>query len=297
MELFLVAIIIRVLIAVILAVGLNLTAGVAGQLSLGHAAFMAVGAYSCAVFSINYPSPFAPVLGLIVGAICAGFLALLIGMPVLRLNGDYLAVATLGLGEITRIILENMSPVGGAAGLYSIPKYTTLWGSLLITVIILYICRSFMKSKMGLFCKAVREDELSAASMGVNTFSVKLFAFVLSAAIAGVAGGLYGGMMGFISPRDFGFPRSIDMIAAVVLGGAGSFWGVVLAAIGLETTSLLLQPISELRMIIFGFILIVTVIIRQKISTKSGKKDSVTLLLARIFPRNDKYVKKGRKIS
>ena len=297
MEQFVVAILIRVLIAVILAVGLNLTAGVAGQLSLGHAAFMAVGAYSCAEFSICYPSPAAPVIGIIVGAVCAGCLALLIGMPVLRLNGDYLAVATLGLGEITRIALENMSVVGGAAGLYAIPKYTSLWGAALVAVLALFLCKAFMNSKMGLFCRAVREDELSAGSMGVNTFAVKLTAFVMSAAVAGVAGGLYGGMMGFISPRDFGFPRSVDMIAAVVLGGAGSFWGVILAAVGLETTSLLLQPISELRMVIFGFLLIATVIIRQKISAKSGQKDYLTVLLARINPWNDRYVKKRRKIS
>ena len=207
-------------INIILAVSLNVSTGYLGQLPLGHAGFMAVGAYTCALFTKYSPLPsgVAFVIGLALGAVMAGIFGVLIGIPALRLTGDYLAILTLGFGEIIRITLNNIDDVlgfklfYGAKGLKNIPKYSNYWNVFLCVVITCFAIHAMMKSRHGRAVLAIRDNEIAAESCGIQTTYYKVMAFAFSAAFAGLAGGLYACYLGVLDPSTFGFMKSIEIL-------------------------------------------------------------------------------------
>ncbi|MGN1385998.1 MAG: branched-chain amino acid ABC transporter permease [Bacillus sp. (in: firmicutes)] len=248
-------------INIILAVSLHLIIGITGQFSIGHAGFLAVGAYASAVVTMKLEQPF--FLALLIGGIAAALMGLLIGIPSLRLKGDYLAIATLGFGEIVRITLLNIDYVGGAAGMQVTHLTTWPWvfAAVLMTIIVI---RNFTASTHGRACISVREDETAADSMGINTTYYKVIAFAIGAFFAGIAGGLYAHNFYIIQPVNFGFLKSFDILIFVVLGGLGSLSGSVLAAILLTIVTTFLQDYPETRMIIYSLVLIIMMIYRPQ---------------------------------
>jgi branched-chain amino acid transport system permease protein len=258
-------------INIILAVSLNLITGFTGQFSLGHAAFMSIGAYTAGILTAKLDQPFW--IGIAGAALFAAFAGIIIGIPTLRLKGDYLAIATLGFAEIVKIIGLNMDYIGGATGLNDIPRYTT-WSWLYFCVIatVLFI-HNFIKSYKGRACIAIGEDEIAAEAMGVNTTYYKVLAFTLGAFFAGIAGALYANYFYFLKPDSFGFMKSIDILVIVVFGGMGSIKGSIVGAILLSIISLFLQGIPELRMVVYSLILFLIMVYRpQGIMGKSNFK-------------------------
>lgn len=251
---------ILICINIILAVSLNLINGYTGQFSLGHAGFMSIGAYTSAVMTLDFSVPFP--LALVVGGLVAALFGFLIGLPTLRLKGDYLAIATLGLGEIIRITLLNTEYVGGASGLSGIPAKTSWGWVFLFTVITVVIIQNFVRSTHGRACIAIRENEIAAESMGINTTIYKVIAFVIGAFFAGVGGGLYAHKFYVINPTSFNFIKSFEILVIVVLGGLGSTTGAIVGAVVLTMIFTLLQDYPELRMIIYSLTLIIMMIFR-----------------------------------
>lgn len=274
-------------INIILAVSLNVATGYLGQLPLGHAGFMAVGAYTGGIFM--KATPVAELLrakqtlaavpyiiaALILSGLVAGLFGLIIGIPALRLRGDYLAIITLGFGEIIRVVITNIdSLLGfkftyGAAGLKQIPKFagTNVTGFSLVFICVALTCliiHMVMKSRHGRAILSIRENEIAAESCGVNTTYYKVMAFVLSAFFAGVAGCLYAGYLGSLMPGSFKFMKSIEILVMVVLGGMGSMLGSVLAATVLTIISELLRSVGDLRMVLYAVLLVVMMIFRPK---------------------------------
>ena len=236
-------------INIILAVGLNLIVGFSGQFSLGHAGFMAIGAYAAAIIgskSATYPAFFA---AMVLGALIAGAVALIVGIPTLRLKGDYLAIATLGVSEIIRILTIN-----------------------------------FLRSPIGRATLSVREDEIAAESVGVNTTKIKVIAFVFGAMTASIAGSLQAGFIGSVVPKDYTFINSINVLIIVVFGGLGSMTGTIVAAIVLGILNMVLQNVASIRMIIYSLALILVMIFRP-----GGLLGTWELSLSRFF-KKDKEV-------
>lgn len=249
-------------INIILAVSLNLINGFTGQLSLGHAGFMAVGAYVSVICTNYYDLPF--IIGLLGGCLGAAIAGFIIGVPTLRLKGDYLAIATLGFGEIIRVLLQNIDYVGGPAGISGIAKATNwawLFGSVVLTILII---QNIINSSYGRAIISVREDEIASEVMGVNTTNYKVLAFVIGALFAGLAGGLYAHYFYIIKPETFNFLKSFDILVMVVLGGLGSTTGAVIAAIFITTLTAALQSFPAVRMIIYALILIIIMIYRPQ---------------------------------
>ena len=229
-------------INVILAVSLNLINGHTGQFSLGHAGFMAVGGYTAAKFTLVFspqvahglPAPLQPlffVFALLLGGLMAAVIGVAVGVPSLRLRGDYLAIVTLGFGEIIRVVFQNMESVGAASGLKNIPNYSNLfwvWAGAAVTV---YVVGCLVHSTYGRGFIAVHDDEVAASAMGINPTRYKVTAFVVGAFFAGIAGGLYAHHKQFLSPTGFDFMKSIDIVVMVILGGMGRTPGVIIAAI------------------------------------------------------------------
>lgn len=245
--------IILICINIILAVGLNLITGFTGQFSLGHAAFMSIGAYTSAIITAKLGQPF--FVGIILSGIISALAGIIIGIPTLRLRGDYLAIATLGFGEIVKIIALNIDYIGGAIGFNDIPQYTNWTWAFGMTVLVVVLIKNFLNSYQGRACIAIREDEIAAEAMGINTTYYKVLAFAIGAFFAGIAGSLYANYFYFIKPDSFDFMKSIDILVIVVFGGLGSITGSIIGAIVLSVISLLLQSVSDLRMIIYALIL------------------------------------------
>lgn len=254
--------IILICINIILAVSLNLINGYTGQFSIGHAGFMAVGAYTGAVITVKLGLPFE--LGLVVATIAAGFLGFLIGLPTLRLNGDYLAIATLGLGEIIRICILNIDYVGGASGLMGIPRLTNFAYVFWIMTFVIFFIKNFKNSAHGRCCLAIRENEIAADTMGINTTKYKVMAFTLGASFAGTAGCLFSHYFFLAHPASFTFMRSFDILTMVVLGGLGSMTGSITGAVLLTFISAFLSDYPEWRMIIYSVTLIVLMLRRPQ---------------------------------
>jgi branched-chain amino acid transport system permease protein len=255
-------------IAIILAVSLNLVNGLTGQFSIGHAGFMAVGGYVTALLLINGPQDdpyrlfFIGALG--IGAVAAGLAGYIVGKPSLRLRGDYLAIVTLGFGEIIRVIIENTRAFGGAIGLSPIPHradFTWIWAFAIITIL---ISKRLRDSTHGRAFLSVREDEVAAEAMGVDTTGYKVRAFVISSALAGIAGGLSGAFEGNLAPQSFTFVRSFEVVAMVVLGGMGSITGSTIAAAVLTLLPEYLRSVANLRMVIYSIALIVLMLVRPR---------------------------------
>lgn len=260
-------------IFMILAMSLNLINGFCGQFSLGHAGFWAVGAYASAVSSVYFPiAALHPelnlILSLLVGFLAASLFGLVVGLPCLRLRGDYLAIATLGFGEIVRIAIINTDYIGGPRGFPGIPKWAHLPQVYLWVLIILFILRNLKYSTHGRAIIAIREDEIAAESMGVNLFKYKALAFVLGAGFAGIAGGLFAHSQQFLHPNNFNFMWSVVILVMVILGGLGSLTGSILGAIIITILPEMLkffgEDIAKLRNVIYPFLLILMMIIRPK---------------------------------
>jgi len=254
--------IVLICINIILAVSLNLITGFTGQFSIGHAGFMAVGAYVSAVFTVKLGMSFA--LAILAGAGAAAILGFAIGLPTLRLQGDYLAIATLGLGEIIRITILNIPYVGGASGLMGIPRYTNFTWAFFAMVITIFFIKNFINSSHGRACISIRENEIAAEAMGVDTTKYKVLAFTIGAAFAGVAGGLFAHYFYIAHPASFTFMKSFDILTMVVLGGLGSISGSITSAILLTFISAGLASYPEWRMVIYALMLIVLMIYRPQ---------------------------------
>ena len=251
-------------INIVLAVSLNLITGFTGQFSLGHAGFMAIGAYTTALVTMNVDSVVGFVGGLLLGGLIAAAVGFLIGLPTLRLKGDYIAIATLGMAEIIRILLQNFEFTNGAAGLSPIPQYMDWTWFFVLTVGSVLLIRNFVRSRQGRDAIAVREDEIAAESVGVNTTKSKVLAFTIGAFFGGIAGGMYASYFYVIKPEQFGFLKSVDILVIVVLGGLGSLSGSVIAAFLLAIISTLLQPFPGVRMILYALLLIIIMIFRPQ---------------------------------
>lgn len=249
-------------IEVIATVGLAVFTGFTGLFSLGHAAFMAIGAYTAAILTYFYNVPF--VLALIAGMIMSVLVSLILGFPTLRakLRGDYFAIATLGFGEAIRVILENLPITQGARGLPGIEHYTTLPVAIVFAVIVVWMTRNFVLSKYGRNAIAVREDAVAAEMAGINLFKVRVLSLAYSAALGGLAGGLFAHYLNFIQPAMFTSVLSTQLISAVVAGGIGSITGPVLAIALFIAVPEVLRVANMWRLVAYGLILVLIMIFR-----------------------------------
>ncbi|MFT3926468.1 MAG: branched-chain amino acid ABC transporter permease [Myxococcales bacterium] len=268
----------------ILAVGLNLINGTTGQFSIGHAGFMAVGAYTTAFMVIQLENVLFPghagqlsflevalvfTPSLLAGALLAGASGLLVGIPSLRLRGDYLAIVTLGFGEILRLLFNNATFLGGATG-YSgqrslgLPIYTDFFWTFAWALLVITLLNNLTHSSYGRALRAIRDDEIAAEACGIPTTRLKVLAFSLSAAAAGVAGGLFAHLQSTIRPDDFKFDRSIDMIVMIIVGGLGSVTGAILGALFVGVTLELSRDLQEYRLVIYALLLILLMVFRPQ---------------------------------
>jgi len=264
-------------IAITLAVSLNLINGFTGQFSIGHAGFMAVGAYSSAYFSVNYGVRIAAALGdgtlgwilvltiaTLIGASVAAVAGLLVGVPSLRLKGDYLAIVTLGFGQIIVVFLNNIEAIGGARGYSGIPIVKSFFWIFLIAIVTITMVYNIVHSNFGRALISIREDELAAEAMGINTTRYKVMAFVISSALAGAGGVLLAHFDGYLNPKSFEFIKSFEILIMIILGGLGSIVGSVLGAILLTVLPEALRGFAQYRMVIYSLLLIVLMITRPQ---------------------------------
>ncbi len=259
-------------IFITLSLSLNLINGFCGQFSLGHAGFWGVGAYSSAIFTVFHPlglpAPINMLVALVIGFLSSAMCGIVIGVPCLRLRGDYLAIATLGFGEILRIIIMNTELVGGPRGFINIPHWANIfWVYAIATLVVLFMLR-LKKSAYGRAIIAIREDEIAAENMGVNLFYYKLFSFTVGAGLAGIAGALFAHTQQFLHPSNFTFTWSVVILVMVIFGGMGSISGSIIGAIFLTIIPEVLRfaggTIAEWRMTIFPILLIVLMLARPE---------------------------------
>lgn len=256
---------------IIMAVSLNIVAGFLGEMALGHAGFMAIGAYSAAMCSL-YLSEAVPALpGLItlilaslVGGLVSAVMGIIIGTPSLRLRGDYLGIVTIGFAEIIRIFFVNFEPTGGAQGLLGIPRLASLANVYWIMIIVVLLVFTLGRSKFGRAIMSIREDEIAAEAAGIPTTKYKVMAFTISSFFAGVGGSLYAHYQGYLDPSKFQFMFSIEIFVIVVLGGLGSVTGSILSAIVLTILPELLREFSDYRLLIYSLLLVVMMIFRPQ---------------------------------
>ncbi|MDR2343614.1 MAG: branched-chain amino acid ABC transporter permease [Spirochaetaceae bacterium] len=279
----------------ILAVSVNMITGITGQLSIGQAGFMAIGAYSCIFFKLNLGLPL--LLAAVLAALLTSFAGFLIGFPTLKLTGDYLAIVTLGSGEIIRVILTNIKEVTGGANGRQFPNILSFAPGLsfftvtLTLVVIVALLQNFLRSTFGRAILAVREDEIAANSSGISVFRYKMAGFVSAAFIAGLGGALYAMVIGFVKPDIASFTKSIDYLIFVVLGGMGSMTGAILAAYVLTYLQEFLRFLQDYRLLIYPLILIIVMLYRPQ--GLLGMKelsfvrlwDRVRMFAARVFRR------------
>ncbi|HHX24879.1 MAG: branched-chain amino acid ABC transporter permease [Tepidanaerobacteraceae bacterium] len=249
-------------IEIIATVGLSVFTGFTGLFSLGHAAFMAIGAYTAAILTYFYDVPF--VLALLAGMVMAGLVSIILGFPTLRarLRGDYFAIATVGFGEAIRVILENLSITQGARGLPGIKHYTTLPVAVIFAVLIVWITKNFIWSKFGRNAIAVREDAVAAEMAGIDLFKVRMLSLIYSAMCGGLAGGLFAHYLNFIQPAMFTSILSTQLTSAVVAGGMGSITGPVLAITLFIAVPEVLRVANMWRLVAYGLILVLIMIFR-----------------------------------
>ena len=255
-----------VCINIVLAVSLNVATGCLGQIALGHAGFMSVGAYTAALFTkAEIISGFGGyIVALLIGGLAAGIIGVIIGIPALRLRGDYLAIITLAFGEIIRVIIENLEITGGAQGLRNIEKFSNFNIVYIITIISVIIMYFFMSSRHGRAILAIREDDIASDAAGINNTYYRTLAFAISAIFAGIAGAMYAHYIGILGAKAFGFNRSIEILVIVVLGGLGSFTGSVFSAIVLTILPEMLRQFADYRMLVYAVALILMMIFRPK---------------------------------
>ncbi len=259
---YLTDIIVRVGINLLAVMGLALVLGFTGQFSLGHAGFMAVGAYGSAALSVYYGVP--PMLSVLAGGAAAAVAGFAVGLPSLRLTGDYLAVVTLGFNQIIIVLIQNTQSLGGAQGLTGVPVATTFGWTFTWVLVGGFFIRNLLRSAKGRVFEAVRDNEIATRSLGIDTTRAKVVAFVIGAFWAGVAGGLIAHYRSSIFPSQFQFDRSIELLAMVVLGGTGSLSGPLVAGAVLTALPEVLRPVAEYRMVIYAALLIGMMILRPK---------------------------------
>lgn len=261
-------------IVVISALGLNLIYGYTGQFSLGHAAFYGIGAYTAALVTsaIHQKGLWVLPAGLVAGGIAAGLVALLVGLPILRLKSDYLGIATLGFGMIINVLLKNsdkaIKAMGGASGMRGIERLTTFPWVFFIALLGVVVMRNLIFSGVGRALVSIREDELAAEAVGVNSTRYKTLGFVIGCMFAGVAGGLYAHLYAYLNPDNFDFLKSIDVLLIVVIGGLGSISGTIVAGAGwaflLEGLRVFLpSAVQEWRMVVYPLVLILIMLFRS----------------------------------
>lgn len=272
-------------INMVLAVSLNLVNGFTGQFSIGHAGFMAAGAYTAAFLTMKFPNYLGGMMGgdfssavllqlqffinTIAGGLVAAAIGFVVGLPSLKLKGDYLAIVTLGFGEIIRVVLLNMEVVGGARGMYGITKLTNFYWAASWAMVTAIVVWRLIRSSHGRSFLAVREDEIAAESVGINTTLTKTRAFVLSSFFAGAAGSLFAHYLAYLNPASFTFMKSIDVVLMVVLGGMGSISGSLIAAVIITVLPEALRPLQEItridfRMVIYSLTLILLMLTRPQ---------------------------------
>jgi branched-chain amino acid transport system permease protein len=284
-------------INIILAVSLNLINGFTGQFSIGHAGFMAIGAYASAYVTVSFGDriravvSFLPsfardsvvlLLALSVGALLAAVAGFFVGVPSLRLRGDYLAIVTLGFGEIIRVFILNIDAVGGARGYSGIPKLANFFWIYFFAALTILAVYRIVHSSFGRTLVAIREDEIAAEAMGVHTTRAKVISFVVSSLMAGVAGGLFAHYLMYIHTNSFTFLKSIEIIIMIVIGGLGSISGSVLGAVLYISLTEGLREFAQYRMVLFSLLLIIIMIVRPQ--GILGHKEFVTFLTRRKFP-------------
>jgi branched-chain amino acid transport system permease protein len=281
-------------INITLAVSLNLINGFTGQFSIGHAGFMAIGAYASAFFTVTFGDSVRRALGVLpgfagdglvllvglaIGAVLAAMAGFIVGVPSLRLRGDYLAIVTLGFGEMIRVFILNIDAVGGARGYAGIPKLANffwIYGFAALTILVVY---RIVHSSFGRTLVAIREDEIAAEAMGVHTTRAKVIAFVVSSALAGVAGGLFAHYLMYVNTNSFTFLKSFEIIIMIVIGGLGSITGSVLGAVLFISLTEGLREFAQYRMLLFSLLLVVLMIVRPQ--GILGQKEFVTFLTRR----------------
>ncbi len=255
-------------INIIMVLGLNLITGVTGQLSLGHAAFIGIGAYTSSLLMMMFNVPFG--VALIAAALMAGLIGGLFSIPILRLRGDYLAIATLGFCEVVRVIFTNMKvTINGevqrlSVSLANIPQHINLPLILILVCFSILFMISLERSKFGLALRSIREDEVASQMMGIDIARHKVMAFAISSAFAGLGGALMASNITAIQPIDFGFKLSIGILCMLVLGGMGSIVGVIAGTIILTSIPELLRFAAEYRMIMYGVVLIIMMVFRPR---------------------------------
>lgn len=277
MDPYIYKILVDVGIAITLAVSLNLINGITGQFSLGHAGFMGIGAYVAAALTLLVVQPWlgnqtGPLVNglllggvVVTGGLCAAVAGLIVGIPTLRLRGDYLAIATLGFGEIIRIIILNTEKVGGPRGMSGIPPRSDFFWVFAWAVICVVVVHRLAHAVKGRAFFAIREDEFAASAVGIDVTKYKIIAFILGSFFAGVAGGLFAhSATGFITPSQFDTIKSIEIVVMVVLGGLGSISGAIIAAVVLTVLPEMLRGFAEYRMVIYSLLLIIVMLTRPQ---------------------------------
>lgn len=291
-------IIMTIFINIILASSLNITTGFLGQIALGHAGFMSIGAYSAALFvkyvqdgmGVSLLVKGAPtaagtayfLLSLVLGGLAAAFFGLIVGIPALRLKGDYLAIITLGFGEIIRVLIENLSFTGGAQGLKKIPKLSTLPVVYMVMIVCVAVLFLFIRSRHGRAIMAIREDDIASEASGIPNTYYKVLAFTFAAFFAGVAGGIYAQYLAVLGAANFGFMKSIDILVMVVLGGMGSITGSIVSAVALTALPEFLRQFSDYRMLIYSIVLIAVMIFKPS-GLLGTYEFSLTRVIGRLF--------------
>lgn len=291
-------ILVMVLVNIILTVSLNLASGFLGQLVLGHAGFMSVGAYASALFTLNsgLPISVAFLLSILIAGVVAVIFGILIGIPALRLKGDYLAIITLGFGEIIKVLINFFDFTGGARGLRGIPRvvdkssgisveFVKFSYAFFLAVLTIYLITAFIRSRHGRAVIAIREDEIAAEASGINTTYYKLLAFVMAAFFASVAGALYAHHLGVLNPAKFDFNYSVEILVMVVLGGMGSITGSVVSAIALTILPELLRGFSDYRMLAYSVILILVMLFKPT-GLMGGYEFSLSRLVRKLRGKN-----------
>lgn len=267
--------------------GLSLLTGFTGMFSFGHAGFMAIGAYVAATMTMKFGVPFFGAL--LIGGIAAMIVSLFIGKLTLNLKGDYFCIATLGFGEATRLILDNVQYFGGARGLSSIPTITTLPNIIIINIIAIFVLVSIIKSRHGRNMVAIREEELAAQTIGIDVFKYKLIALAISALYAGISGGLMAHYLGYIQPIMFKMVKSTELTIIVIFGGLGSVSGSVIGTILLTFLPEILRSFYNWRLVIYGAAVILIMITRPQ-GLMGGKEFSLKPIV-RFVSRKSKKAK------
>lgn len=293
-------------IAIIMATSLNITVGYLGQIALGDCGFMAIGAYTSALITkamaagnilvgTGLPDTLRLLISILAGGLLAGIFGILVGIPALRLRGDYLAIITLGFGEIIRVIIQNLKFAGGKGfsegqagqALIGINRIANLYVVFWITVICVTLLYTFIRSKYGRAIIAIREDDIAASASALNITFYKVLAFTMSAFFAGIAGGIFAHYLGSLNAASFGWLKSTEYVIMVVFGGMGSLTGSILAAIGLTALPELLRSFSEYRMLVYS-VCLVFVMIFKPTGLLGSYEFSLTTWMSKLLKRTKK---------